>query len=111
MTLLTENDTSTIQLVISNLDSLFGLQILGSITIFGISVVHNSSGLLLNQSKYAQDILLKYGMTECNPCSTEGSWLQTLFEDSPPFEQPSVYRSLIGALQYLTMTRHDLPLR
>ncbi|XP_031247697.1 uncharacterized protein LOC116105405 [Pistacia vera] len=104
------NDNSLIQQIITNLDSTFGLKILGPINYFlGISVVQTSYGMLLNQSKYAQEILLKYGMTNCNPCSTPmilGSKLS--LDDSHLFEHPSIYRSLIGALQYLTMTRPDL---
>ncbi|XP_031282429.1 uncharacterized protein LOC116141003 [Pistacia vera] len=69
--LLTGNDKSFIQQVVADLDATLGLQILGSVHYFlGIFVNQIAHGLQLNQSKYAQEILLKFGMQHCNPCST-----------------------------------------
>ncbi|XP_031273304.1 uncharacterized protein LOC116131765 [Pistacia vera] len=108
--LLTGNNPSFIHSIVSALDTKFGLKIFGSVHYFlGISVVHTSYGLQLNQAKYAQEVLFKFGMKDCNLCATPmvlGSKLH--FEDGLLFEQPSLYRSLIGALQYLTITRPDL---
>ncbi|XP_031288187.1 uncharacterized protein LOC116146890 [Pistacia vera] len=96
--------------IVQDFDNTFGLKIHGKLHYFlGIAVHHTPYGLLLNQSTYAQDLLVKYGMQNFNPFSTPmilGSKLA--FEDNPLLDQPSIYRSLIGALQYLTLTRPDL---
>ncbi|GMP66044.1 hypothetical protein CsSME_00026569 [Camellia sinensis var. sinensis] len=65
----------------------------------------------LSQQKYAKDILLKAGLSACKPCSSPISVKpSTPPNASLPFDNPALYRSLVGALQYLTITRPDLSL-
>lgn len=48
-------------------------------------------------------------MTNCNPCSTPVDTKTKLADnDGKPISDPSLYRSLAGALQYLTFTRPDI---
>ena len=48
-------------------------------------------------------------MAQAKPCPTPVVTGKTLFkEDNSLFEQPTVYKSIIGGLQYLTTTRHDI---
>ncbi|WVZ52582.1 hypothetical protein U9M48_003630 [Paspalum notatum var. saurae] len=75
----------------------------------GVTVEPRSSGLLLHQRQYTLDILERAGMTACNPCSTPVDTQTKLSEDAgPPVADPTAYRSLAGALQYLTFIRPDI---
>ena len=75
----------------------------------GITVEPRPSGLLLHQRKYALDILERAGMTDCKPCSTSVDTQAKLSADlGDPVANPTVYRSLASALQYITFTRPDL---
>ena len=48
-------------------------------------------------------------MTDCKPCSTPVDTQAKLSADlGDPVADPTAYRSLAGALQYLTFTRPDL---
>ena len=48
-------------------------------------------------------------MTDCKPCSTPVDTQAKLSADlGDPVTDPTAYRSLAGALQYLTFTRPDL---
>ncbi|WVZ64428.1 hypothetical protein U9M48_013938 [Paspalum notatum var. saurae] len=48
-------------------------------------------------------------MTDCNPCFTTVDTQAKLSEDpGTPVADPTAYRSLAGALQYLTFTRSDI---
>ena len=77
--------------------------------LLGISVHTSGSATVLSQTKYAQDILTKAGMIECKPCSSPSSGKPGLSPNlDQPFDNPSVYRSIVGALHYLTITRPDL---
>jgi hypothetical protein len=67
------------------------------------------SGLLLHQRQYTLDILERAKMIDCKPCSTPVDTQAKLSEDTgDPVEDPTGYRSLAGALQYLTFTRPDI---
>lgn len=75
----------------------------------GIEVTRTNSGMHLTQTKYMHDLLMRTNMHDSKPCSTPmavGSSLST--DDNPPFEDPHLYRSVVGALQYATLTRPDL---
>ena len=75
----------------------------------GIQVTRSASGFFLSQRAYAEDLLHRAGMTSCKPVSTPVEAKPKLAADSgTPVADPSEYRSLVGALQYLTMTRPDL---
>ncbi|XP_028108478.1 uncharacterized protein LOC114307280 [Camellia sinensis] len=110
--LITGNSSSHIQSLISHMHSVFALKDLGLVSYFlGIAVHHTPTGLFLSQQKYAADILLKAGLAECKPYSSSLSLKPSSFssaDDSLPFHNPSLYRSIVGALQYLTLTRLDL---
>ena len=75
----------------------------------GIVVTRNSAGLFLSQQKYATEILDKVGMCQCKPAHTPIAKSGKLSVDvGSPYDNPTLYRSLVGALQYLTFTRPDI---
>jgi len=76
---------------------------------FGIVVTHHPGGLFLSRKKYGEKIIERTGMASCKPCSTLVDTKPKISaKSSPPFEDPSLYRSLHGALQYLIFTRPDI---
>lgn len=85
---------------------------LGFLSYFlGISVQSHFHGFFLSQQKYAGDLLLMAGLANCKPCSTPlGIYSSINPIDVVLFSRPSFYRSLVGGLQYLTITRPDLAL-
>lgn len=88
----------------------FSIKELGSISYFlGISVQPYAKGYFLFQSKYAQEIHVKSGLVDCKPClSPSATKTISPINASAPFASPTLCRSIVGALQYLTITRPDL---
>ena len=104
--LITGESQDDIQQVIKDLHNQFALKNLG---LLGFEITHSSTGLHLNQSKYARDLLHKKNMIAAKPSLTPmclGNRLS--LNDSELFAYPSMYRSTIGTLQYLTLTGPDL---
>ncbi|XP_071728318.1 uncharacterized mitochondrial protein AtMg00810-like [Rutidosis leptorrhynchoides] len=66
------------------------------------------SGLFLSQTKYAHDILVRAQLLDSKPISTPLPTAASFTSDGPPYDDPTYYRSLVGALQYLTITRPDI---
>ncbi|XP_020527968.1 uncharacterized protein LOC110007930 [Amborella trichopoda] len=69
----------------------------------------SSSGIELSQSKYALNLFKRSTMLGEKPCSspiTYDSKLSLYIGD--PLSDASTYRSIVGALQYLTMTLSDI---
>ncbi|KAL4561471.1 hypothetical protein LXL04_033637 [Taraxacum kok-saghyz] len=64
--------------------------------------------MFLSQKKYATDILSRAHMMTCKPCRTPADSQSKLGSTGTPVEDPTLYRSLAGALQYLTFTRPDI---
>ncbi|XP_020680552.1 uncharacterized protein LOC110098160 [Dendrobium catenatum] len=82
---------------------------LGSLHQFlGITAERTSTGLLLHQTKYAESILARAGMTNCKPLETPSNPKTNVSTESPTFSNPTLYRQLVRALQYLTLTRPDI---
>ncbi|CAA0839160.1 cysteine-rich RLK (RECEPTOR-like protein kinase) 8, partial [Striga hermonthica] len=96
--------------LITTLGTQFALKSMGEVNHFlGFEALKSHDGFLLNQSKYALDLLVKTNMVNCKPVSTPLSPASKLhLADSEPFSKVTLYRSVVGALQYLTMTRSDI---
>ncbi|PNX68149.1 copia protein, partial [Trifolium pratense] len=96
--------------IMSLLASEFAMKDLGPLSYFlGISVTRHAGGLFLCQRKYAEEIIERAGMTSCKPVSTPVDTNVKLSASSgSTYEDPTHYRSLAGALQYLTFTRPDI---
>jgi hypothetical protein len=75
------------------------------------SPIQTSQGIMLNQRKYSEDLLRKDGMFNCmavnTPLSTSERPSAHVGELLGPNDTTN-YRSLVGGLQYLTLTRADL---
>jgi len=85
----------------------FAMKDLGPLSYFlGIAVSRHPDGIFLSQSTYASEIIECAGMASCKPSATPVDTKQKLStSSSTSYEDPSFYRSLAGALQYLTFTR------
>lgn len=96
--------------IIASLHREFDMTDLGPLHHFlGISVSRNAQGLFLSQQNYVADILHRANMTNCNSCATPVDTMSKLAEAvGMPVADPTLYRSLAGALQYLTFTRPDI---
>ncbi|KAJ0550087.1 putative RNA-directed DNA polymerase [Helianthus annuus] len=107
---LTASSDKLLHDIIQTLSREFAMSDLGTLHHFlGIRVTRQANGLFLDQTQYAKDIIARANMTSCKPCATPVDLSSKLSAtDGPLFHDPTLYRSLAGALQYLTFTRPDL---
>jgi histone deacetylase 1/2 len=98
--------------LLSDLQKEFALKDLGDLHYFlGIEVKKARDGLVLSQQRYATDILARSGMSRCKAIDTPLSSTEKLSAYEGNALGPddcTKYRSVVGALQYLTLTRPDL---
>nr|GEU33211.1 retrovirus-related Pol polyprotein from transposon TNT 1-94 [Tanacetum cinerariifolium] len=74
----------------------------------GIQIQQSPGGIFINQAKYAQEILIKHGMTSCDSIGTPmGTKHLDANLSGTPVDQTK-YRSMVGALMYLTVSRPDI---
>ncbi|GKE42935.1 ribonuclease H-like domain-containing protein, partial [Tanacetum coccineum] len=107
--ILTNSSTTFLQHLIGSLSREFDMTDLGALNYFlGISAVRHSTGLFLSQRKYALQLLKRAHMINCNLSRTPVDTESKLGPDGVPVQDPSLYRSLVGGLQYLTFTRPNL---
>jgi hypothetical protein len=109
---LTASNTSLLQQTISTLKREFTMKDLGPLHHFlGVSVLHQDDGLFLTQCEFALGILKRAGMVDCKPVSMPvDTQTKVSAESGPPVADPTHFRSLAGALQYLTFTRPNIAL-
>nr|GFA60188.1 hypothetical protein [Tanacetum cinerariifolium] len=74
-----------------------------------ITVKQNKDGIFISQDKYVAEILRTFGLTEGKSASTPIDIEKPLLKD-PDGEDVDVhtYRSMIGSLMYLTLSRLDI---
>jgi hypothetical protein len=101
--------------ILADLKCDFALKDLGDLHFFlGIKVKCTNQGLMLSQEKYVSDILTRASMTTCKEVVTPLSTNMKLVAHgggeggSLSFDDATKYHSIMGALQYLTLTQSDL---
>jgi hypothetical protein len=107
---LTASSQSLLRCLVDALQREFPVKDLGVHHHFlGVTAEPCPSGLLLHQRQYTLDILERAKIIDYKPCSTPVDTQAKLSEAmGDPVEDPTGYRSLGGALQYLTFTRPDI---
>jgi hypothetical protein len=88
----------------------FQMSMMGELTFFlGIQVKQTKEGIFIHQSKYMKDLMKKFNMAKLKPVSTPMSMAVALDpdENGEAIDQRE-YRSMIGSLLYLTVTRLDI---
>jgi histone deacetylase 1/2 len=107
---LTASSTGLLQRIIASLAGEFAMKDLGPLHFFlGIQVTRTAAGFFLSQAQYAEDILERASMDNCKSSPTPVDTKAKLAAaDGPRVSDPTTYRSIAGALQYLTITRPEL---
>ncbi|XP_019427177.1 PREDICTED: uncharacterized protein LOC109335499 [Lupinus angustifolius] len=109
--IVTGSSPSLIKQVIKDLSCTFALKQLGPLDyILSIDFKHQKNGsFFLSQSKYVKDLLNKANLSTSKaniiPMATNCKLTKHGLDD---FEDPTFYRSIVGALQYATITRPDI---
>jgi histone deacetylase 1/2 len=110
--IVTSSSSEVVAALLKDLRSEFALKDLGDLNYFlGIEVTLTQGGILFKQEKYANDILTRVGMIKCKVSPTPIVAKEKLSKtggESLSAEDATRYRSIVGALQYLTLTRPDL---
>jgi histone deacetylase 1/2 len=98
--------------LLKDLQQEFALKDLGDLHYFlGIEVKKTPDGLVLSQERYAADILTRSGRDKAKIIDTPlSSFMKLIIADGGKLgsEDSTCYRSLVGALQYLTLTWLDI---
>lgn len=105
--IITGNHDAFVVEIIRQLGVSFTLKDLGPLSYFlGLQIEYTDDGIFVHQSKYAIELLSKFHILDSKTCSNLcASNHSHVPSASPLVSDPTAYRSLVGALQYLTFTR------
>ncbi|BBH05568.1 transposable element gene [Prunus dulcis] len=108
--IVTGSPSPSVNHFIDQLCSTFDSRRMGELNFFlGMEINRFSDHLFLSQTRYAVDLLTRFHLTKCKPSSTplpSDTRLSCL--DGDPLPDPFTYRSMVGGLQYLTLSRPDI---
>ena len=108
--LITGSSISAIATVKTTLHDRFSMTDMGLLHYFlGLEINQSDSGINMTQSKYANDLLVRFKMTDCKPAATPFlSGVKLEDGGDTPLVDCTRYRQLVGSLLYLTHSRPDL---
>ncbi|KAG8479750.1 hypothetical protein CXB51_029643 [Gossypium anomalum] len=108
--IITRNDSRAIDRFVAQLNDTFPLKDLRKLSYFlGIVVNYGSDGVFLTQRKYVIDLLKRASMDRSNSLPTPMVTMSKLsVSEGSPVEDEHHYRSIVGALQYVVITRPDI---
>ncbi|GKF39995.1 uncharacterized mitochondrial protein-like protein [Tanacetum coccineum] len=83
---------------------------MGELTFFlGLQVTQKDDGIFINQDKYVDEILKKFGFSTVKTTSTPMETSKLLLKDAKAEDvDVHLHRSMIGSLMYLTSSRPDI---
>ena len=108
--ILTGNNSTYVDQFVASLALRFSLKDLGPLSYFlSVEVVPHKNGILLSKQRYILDLLTRTKMSSAKP-------VHSPLPTSPPISlhsgaqlsDPSIYRMVVGSLQYLSLTRSDI---
>ncbi|KAL5539517.1 hypothetical protein UlMin_045196 [Ulmus minor] len=108
--IITRSNEQEVEKLVAVINSSFSLKDLGHLSYFlGIEVKVVNGGLQLSQKRYVEDLLQKTKMNNARPLPTLMiSSLKLTSVEGDPIENATEYRSIVGALQYITITRPEI---
>ena len=110
--LISASNSDLLQMVKGNLSERFKMKDLGVLHWFLGTVFKCSDGMIeMNQTRYIEKVLEKFGMNNCKPKTTPSvlGFDKVIDMESPVLEDPNSYRQIVGSLIYvMTGTRPDL---
>ncbi|XP_014625989.1 uncharacterized mitochondrial protein AtMg00810-like [Glycine max] len=88
----------------------FEMSDLGELSYFlGIEFVSTSKGIFMHQKKYAEDILKRFNMMECNSIITPTkTGIKLQIDEDKKDVDPTLYKQIVGSLRYLCNTKPDI---
>lgn len=95
--------------LLHSLSQAFPVKDLGQLSYFlGVELTHLSNGVLFNQRKCILDIFKKKGHDQCQSCFLTNGNFNPSSLNLTYFDNPTFFRSIVGSLQYLSLTRSDI---
>nr|GEV88319.1 hypothetical protein [Tanacetum cinerariifolium] len=103
-------DLKACDIFFNEMSSKFQMSMMGQMSFFlGLQVSQSPGGIFINQSKFALEILKRFGMDSCDPVDTP--MVDRLKLDEDPLGIPvnkTRFHSMVSSLMYLTASRPDL---
>ncbi|GAA0186226.1 hypothetical protein LIER_33514 [Lithospermum erythrorhizon] len=88
----------------------FDMTNLGGMNYFlGIEVLQKKGSIFICQRQYAETVLKRFGMTNCNPVSSSiAPGFKVDHDRIGKHVNETLYKQMVGSLMYLTSTRADI---
>jgi hypothetical protein len=85
------------------------MSLLGELSFFlGLQIHQSNQGIFISQTKYIREMLKRLGMEDCKPVITPMQTSCKLRKDDSKSIDQRQYRSMIGSLLYVTVSRPDV---
>ncbi|XP_062104164.1 uncharacterized mitochondrial protein AtMg00810-like [Humulus lupulus] len=101
---------SEVHVFVQEMQQEFEMSMVGELTNFlGLQVKQSDDGTFVSQSKYAKNLVKKFGLENAKHTNTPMSTTLKLFKDEQGVKVDlTLYRSMIGSLLYHTASRPDI---
>ncbi|XP_026433884.1 uncharacterized protein LOC113331390 [Papaver somniferum] len=108
--IVTGSNPSLIDKLITDLEDVFAVKDMGKLSYFlGVEVISQGRNMFLTQRKHVADLLRKTKLDGIkHVCTLLAAQARLQKQGSVKFEDPTLYRSVVGVLHYLHLTRPDI---